>query len=551
MQRISAAAYSGDEPPEQATITATLHAKSEHAYFYIDDAIDADTSGAEDAADAFEARVWPKITQVFGLPAIPGVDGDPRVIVLQADLGSAVGGYYSPDDSFLRSVRPQSNEAEIVYLDQSLSMGGEAFNVVLAHELQHLVHANVDSDEEAWVNEGLGEAASGLVGGAMSSVESFAAQPSIQLTGWSSEGSSAHYGAGAAFTRYLAHRFGGDPALGAIARARGDGAAGIDEFLAGAGAGLSFRDAFADWIAANALDRVEGPYANPGSPIDAQLEDTLTPGARVDTDATQFGTDYYLLDGLDPAPYTLHFEGARDVDVLSSSAPDGGSLLWSNAQDDIDTRLTREIDLTRATAPVLTFRTWFDIEPWYDWGYVAVSTDGGGTWRALEGTHTNADDPVATSYGPGYTDTSGGGDVPQWVEERMSLEEFAGRRIQLRFEYVTDGSTHGEGWAIDDVAVEDAAFHDPDGADAGWDFDGWVRIDAPLHQAWIVRLIASDASGEPVVRDAQISSEGVGALSFDATGLHDVVVAIAGATEGTTQLAPYTIELSPRDLAPD
>jgi hypothetical protein len=226
-------------------------------------------------------------------------------------------------------------------------------------------------------------------------------------------------------------------------------------------------------------------------------------------------------------------------------------LLWSNAQDDIDTRLTREIDLTRATAPVLTFRTWFDIEPWYDWGYVAVSTDGGSTWRALEGTHTTADDPVATSYGPGYTDTSGGGDVPQWVEERMSLEEFSGRRIQLRFEYVTDGSTHGEGWAIDDVAVEDTAFRDPDGADAGWDFDGWVRIDAPLHQGWIVRLIASDASGEPVVRDARISSEGVGALSFDATGLHDVVVAIAGATEGTTQLAPYTIELSPRDLAPD
>ena len=34
---------------------------------------------------------------------------------------------------------------------------------MLAHELQHLIHQRNDADEEAWVNEGLSEAALLLV----------------------------------------------------------------------------------------------------------------------------------------------------------------------------------------------------------------------------------------------------------------------------------------------------------------------------------------------------------------------------------------------------
>ena len=64
-------------------------------------------------------------------------------------------------------------------------------------------------------------------------------------------------------------------------------------------------------------------------------------------------------------------------------------MIWGNAEDAIDTTLTRPLDLTAATAPVLTFKTWFDIERWYDWGYVCVSTDGGATWEALPGDQTH------------------------------------------------------------------------------------------------------------------------------------------------------------------
>ena len=73
--------------------------------------------------------------------------------------------------------------------------------------------------------------------------------------------------------------------------------------------------------------------------------------------------------------------------------------------------------------------------------------------------------------------------------------------------------------------------------------DGWVRIDGSLPQRWIARLIATDASGAPVVRDIPLDATNTGTLRFDASELRDPVLAIAGATEGTVNRAPYVIEL--------
>lgn len=543
VSRITGAAFSGDAPPDTVEINATLVAKSGHAYFYLDDVLDADAGDAQDAADSFEANVWPQVTGVFGTPATPGVDGDPRILVLQADLGGAVGGYFSGDDGYLRAIRPFSNEAEMVYIDRTLRLGGKAFDVVLAHELQHLIHSSTDGSEEAWINEGLGEASSGIVGGALSSIDSFAAQPDIQLNAWGSEGSSAHYGAGAAFTRYVANRFGGDPALGELARQEGDGEQGVDEFLDQTGAGLDFGDVFADWITANVLDRVEGPYANPGDPVEVAVEETLAAGDTIDAEATQFGTDYYFLDSLADGPHELRFDGAPAVDVLPGVPADAG-ILWSNAEDDINTTLTRAIDLTDSVSPAVTFRTWYDIEPWYDWAYVAASTDGGETWRALTGEQTTTEDPVRIAYGPGYTGTSGAGETPEWVDERIDLSAYAGQRILLRFEYVTDGSTYGEGWAIDEIGLEGGGVLAIANDDPEWDVAGWIDLREALPQQWIVRLIGERADGEPVVIDGKVDDDGNAVLPFDATGLQDVVLAVAGATEGTRQPSPYSLTLS-------
>jgi hypothetical protein len=414
--------------------------------------------------------------------------------------------------------------------------------VVLAHEFQHLIHAHNDSTEESWVNEGLSETASGLVGGAVSSVNSFEAHPETQLNGWTS-GSLAHYGAGAAFFRYLASRFGGDASLGTIARQQRDGAAGVDDFLAAIGQPLRFRDVFADWIAANVLNREAGPYGNPGDPLDLRTDKELAVGARVEGEAHQFGTDYYSLPALDGS-YVLRFSGAGDVPVLPASAIAEGPVVWGNAEDSIDTRLTREIDLSGASEPVLTFRTWYDIERWYDWGYVSVSADGGATWQALAGTNTTLDDPVQAALGPGYSGKSGGGDEAAWIDERVSLAKYAGQKVLLRFEYVTDGGTHGEGWAIHNVAIAGTTFRDPDLTDPGWKSEGWVRIERPLAQTYAVRVIEKLAGGEAAVLDVPLDASSHGELRFSFSGVDEATLAIAGTTEGTNQLSAYAVELA-------
>ena len=528
-------------PPVINNISATLRAKSEHAYFYEDDALNADASAVQAAADQFEATTWPTVTAVFGQPAIPGVDGDPRIVVLQADLGGAVGGYYTGDDIYPRSVRPLSNEAEMVYMDRTLKPGGAAFNVVLAHELQHLIQANNAPREEAWVNEGLSEDSSMLVGGAASSIKSFASTPETQLNAWSSVRSGAHYGAGAAFFRYIASRFGGDAALGAIARQPRAGAAGVDQFLSSVGQTVRFRDVFADWIAANILNRDEGPYGNPGRGIDIRIDAEFHAGDPVEGNAHQFGTDYYAMPGLEGGDYVVRFHGAPTAPVLPSPALDEGPVLWSNAQDGVDTTLTYAADLTHATNPTLSFRSWYQIERWYDWGYVSVSTDGGTTWQALAGAHTSTDDPAKQAFGPGYSGTSGAGERGAWMDETIPLAPYAGKNVLLRFEYVADGGTHGEGWAVRDVALSDGGTRIEFGAPKS---DGWVNIDRPLAQTYIARLIETKADGGFAVLDIPLDAANAGELRFSSAGVTDAVLAIAGSTEGTNQLAPYTIQLA-------
>ncbi len=537
--QLSGSALAHESPPRVVTVAATLKAKSAHAYFYEDDALNVSSADVQAAADQFEASVWPKVTAAFGEPLIPGVDGDPRIIVLQSDLGGGVGGYFSIDDEFLRSVRPLSNEAEMVYLNRTLAAGSASFNVVLAHEFQHLIHAKNDINEEAWVNEALSEDASMLVGGAASTIDAFEKQPRTQLDAW--DGSIAHYGAGAAFFRYLTSRFGGDQSYGVIAREPGNGAAGVDQFLAQAGSPLHFRDVFADWIAANIVNARSGPYANPERPLDVPVTETLALGSPAGGSANQFGTDYYDV-ALDNGDYVLNFSGQPTVDILPTKVPATGPLIWGNAGDSVDTTLTRTIDLTGAADPALTFKTWYDIEHWYDWGYVSASTDGGKTWRALAGNQTTTDDPAKAAYGPGYTGESGGGQKPAWVDERVSLAKFAGQRIMLRFEYVTDGATHGEGWAIAHVAISGA----PAAVNAadGWQSAGWVRIDAPLKQTYVVRLIEQLTNGDTKVVDVPLDANERGALRVSAAGIKAATLAIAGSTEGTNQPAPYKLTLS-------
>jgi len=535
---------SGEIPPTVTSVSATLRFISEHGYFYVEDGVDIPEEELAEAARVLEEEVYPTVTEAFGQEWSPGVDADPHIVLLHADLGGAAHGYFCPDDEYLRAVSPLSNQREMLYLDRSVRpLGGYAYRSLLAHELQHLIHYHQDADEELWVHEGMSEVAASLVGGAGSFQAAFLATPDTQLNAWEQPpGDLAHYGASNLFFLYLLQRLGDTSALRGVSGQEADGIAGLEAFLARRRSGGKFIDLFADWLVATYLDEDEGIYgyreAETSVPAAASLEGPVEAGGSVH----QFAADYLEL-VLPEGDATFEFEGDLTVPAVANEPRSGSGQWWSQRGDSIDTTLTGEVDLTGLTSATLTFWTWFDIERWYDYGYVEASTDGGDTWQILRGRHSSEDNPVQQAYGPAYSGRSGGGETAEWVEESIDLTPFAGGRLLLRFEYVTDAGFSAPGWAIDDIAVPEAGFFDDAETDGDWDAAGFERLTKPLPQRFILRVI--EFGQETRVRDVPLDAGNRAEvrLSGFGEGLEKAVIVVAAATEGTTEPAGYRYRL--------
>lgn len=506
------------------TISATVRLITEHAYFFVQDGAQFSESDLETIGADFEKAVYPTVTAAFGREWTPGVDSDPRITILHADLSGAAG-YFSGGDEFPRIIEPESNEREMLYVDSgALSSPGAPYNGLVGHELQHLIHWHADDDEDSWVNEGLSQVAAELISEG-AAVDLFLASPDTQLTYWPAiEDSAVHYAAAELFMRYLLGRTGGRESASALLGQQADGIAGVEGYLAPFG--LSFGDVFADWVVANYLDEEEGRYAHQGIEARVTPKTTIRQPGDGEGSVHQFAADYLEIEP--PAGGgVFHLDGADEVSI-GIPATDG-AFWWSNRGDAIDSRLTHEFDLTGIDRATLRFSTWFDIEEGWDYAYVAVSTDDGLTWQAAPGGQTTAYDPVGAAYGPGYTGNSGG-----WVQEEIDLSAFAGRKILLRFEYVTDDATNLTGFAVDNIEIPELGYRDNANADGGWNSEGFRRIEAPLAQQFVVQVIEG---GEPAqVRRVELdaSNRAEIALAGPAT------IVVAAVTEGTTEEAGYS-----------
>jgi len=87
--------------------------------------------------------------------------------------------------------------------------------------------------------------------------------------------------------------------------------------------------------------------------------------------------------------------------------------------------LTREVDLTAVTKATLSFWSWYEVEPDFDYGYVSISTDGT-HWATLKTEATTTDDPNGNNLGNGMTGDSGNGKSPAWVKQTADLGAVCG-----------------------------------------------------------------------------------------------------------------------------
>lgn len=521
--------------------TATLQLITPHLYMWVEDGFQARTEDMEASARYFAETIRPVQHRIFGQEWLPGVDGDPRLHVFNGNVPN-VGGYFYSQDEYPAAVIPFSNEREIFFVNlQATTPGTDGYNALLAHEFQHMIQWRNDSDEEAWVNEGLSELATRLSGLPVYNYTTYLRSPDIALMDWPPRTANLgpHYGGNHLLMEYLLGRFGED-LLRDVAQSPLNGAAGIQQALQRRGA--DFRAVFRDWTAATLLDSSglnDDRYAYPelGLSIPDSAQAQSLPAVVSDT-VQPFGVDYLSI------PITgmirVDFTGQTAVPLAPFATEMGDHLWWSNRGDNKDTTLTRELDLSGVSDAALHASLWHAIETGYDFAHVGVSTDGGATWSILPGQHTQPAAPDSMALGPGYTGNSGGGVQPQWVEETYSLAPFAGKRILLRFECITDDAIHLEGFWIRSLEIPEIGWKDDGESSEGWDAQGFVRVENALPQRYLLTAVLNGAT--PEVVPIEVGPDGQASATLSAP--EGMTLIVSTTTEYTRQAAHYTVRLA-------
>jgi immune inhibitor A len=331
-------------------------------------------------------------------------------------------GAFGYADEYTAAVLPESNEAEMIYLDpDAWRIGEEQYLGALTHEFQHMIQWNNEGNEAHWLDEGMSQLAERVAGfRSVSSHFFFLRQSRTQLNAWveSRPDQARHYGAAYLYALYLQERL-GDDFVRSLARHPSESLASVNATLAEQGLDLTADDLFADWIVANYLDDpslADGRYGYQSEtlgPICPRQRYTALPAKKTNT-LPQYSADYIEIDR--QGQFTIDFQGAVTAPLIPTEAHSGQSFWWSNRGDNAETYVVRGFDLSGLDEATLQFWTWFDIQESADWACVSVSTDGGQTWEFPEGQQAKPG-----QYYPCYVGRSGMGDQPRWVMEEMDL----------------------------------------------------------------------------------------------------------------------------------
>jgi immune inhibitor A len=519
---------------------ATIKFETKHLYIYVQDGLGIKQADIQRAALRFENRTYPTDRRYFGSEWTPGVDGDPHITCLVADLKSSSAiGYFSAEDEYPRLVNPYSNQREMVYLNSVYTTpGDQIFDLTLSHEFQHMIHWHMHPHDNGWLNEGMSMLAEKLNGfQPQAELDAFLGLPQTQLNAWAENGPTAlsHYGAAYLFLSYLFNHYGAGVVRDMLAAPQYTDFELVNAILHKHHVSVSANTVFARWVVANYLRdahvaRGIYDYANLPRRIDVPSGHTVP---FTDAESLQpYTAQYVVMDKLDATkPFTLSFSAPSTVPLIGESRP--APFWWSNRGDMSDTTLQRSLDLRNVHHATLHFSDWYDIEKDYDYGYVEASRDGGKTWNTLKTQDTTSTNPYGANYRNGFT-----GGSKDWRLETADLSAYAGHKALIRFQYITDDIYNGQGWLLSGISVPEIGFHD---GFSGWQQKGFVPIFSnSLPASWQVRLIEYGTSGTQV-HSLQLEQSSSGAANTTGTlrlpvslGLQKVVAVVFYTAPKTT-----------------
>lgn len=163
----------------------------------------------------------------------------------------------------------------------------------------------------------------------------------------------------------------------------------------------------------------------------------------------------------------------------------GAKDWWSGTGDDYSASMTRTVDVPAGTS-ALTFQGQYNIEDGYDYAFVEVK-DGAADWKSIPGTGTDA-----TVNNGIDGDTAGA-----WKPMTFDLTPYAGKSIQLRVRYQTDGGVQGNsskypaGIFLDDISIAGGPADGAETSPNGWTLDGFSAVGDSVTQGYPNYYIAS------------------------------------------------------------
>lgn len=324
-----------------AEIKAVCKAVGDNCYIFVETAMwdegYVDETDVEQLLIRFEEKTFADSTRgIFEMmldnfgPVPDAIDNDPRVYIMVYDMGGYGDGSFFAFDQYTQEQIDEmygpgnfySNEKELLYLNARNDVSSNLMLSVAAHELEHMIHWNMDEDEESWIDEGCGELAMYHFG-YPDPIVLFNMFPDNDLTMWDS--GFADYVQTYLFMMYLYEQYGGTNTIKELLKEQANSINGVNNTLVNVGyADLGFSQVFTNWVIANYLDNRSSTggiygYENIAlPPFEAARGFSRYPIDQTTGAVSPWAADYIWMNNGDPQTFNFNGEdnGKFHVSVI-------------------------------------------------------------------------------------------------------------------------------------------------------------------------------------------------------------------------------------------
>jgi immune inhibitor A len=169
-----------------------------------------------------------------------------------------------------------------------------------------------------------------------------------------------------------------------------------------------------------------------------------------------------------------------DKATTINTPAEGKYEYFSGKGDNLDNSMVIPgVDLTNASTSQLSFKTWYDIEPDFDYASIQVKAEGESKWTSVKGNITTDKNPNEQNPGNGITGKSNG-----WVDASFDLSDYKGKKVDIKIDYWTDAGATYPGFYVDDIKLSTnngVAFADNAEGDAKLTLNGFKKDDGKMY----------------------------------------------------------------------